>query len=208
MRPLHTLARLALLAAALLLTGCQSSQQGYEDPLEATPQPKLPPPPSQIIVRYPHVARNGVSPLQEAAPPENYSDFRNSLDYRLTFRTWKDDSLLRSPGKKRVVIDLANQRGQCLVNEQVAMDFPVCTGMQTHLTPTGIFRISEKDANHRSNIYHCAMPYFMRLTNGGIGLHIGDVYRVPASHGCIRITRDACIDLFHHLPSGTEVVIN
>lgn len=194
-----------LLAGSLLLPSCQ--QQDFDiDPTD--PQPKLPPPPAPIIVRYPHVARNGISPLREASPPADYASFRNSRDYRLTFRTWKDEGLMRSGGKKRIVIDLANQRGQCLVNEQVAMDFPVCTGVSSHLTPTGIFRISEKDIHHQSNLYHCPMPYFMRLTNEGIGLHIGDVYRMPASHGCIRMTREACIALFYALPSGTEVVIN
>ena len=197
------------LTLLLLLPGALLSCQQYDGPdIYTTSQPKLPPPPRQIITRYPHVARNGVSPFAEDIPPTDYTEFRNSQNYRFTFRTWKNDALLRSPGKKRVVIDLANQRGMCLVDEQVAMDFPVCTGTDSHLTPTGIFRISEKDVNHRSNLYNCAMPYFMRLTDGGIGLHIGDVYRTPASHGCIRITRDACIDLFHTLPSGTEVVIN
>lgn len=198
----------ALLLGAACLMSCQSADQGYDDLLYPPAQPKLPPPPKQITVRYPHVARNGISPFREETPPARYDEFRSSENYRLTFNTWKDDNLMRRPGRKLVVIDLANQRGLCLVDGQVAMDFPVCTGQGSHLTPTGSFRISEKDVNHRSNLYNCPMPYFMRLTNEGIGLHIGDVYRVPASHGCIRITRDACISLFNALPRGTEVVIN
>lgn len=194
-----------LLLCSLALVACQS-QQGYDDSLYTTPPP-LPAPPQRLIVRYPHVARNGVSRLREAPTPARYEDFRYSSDYRLTFRTWRNDALLRSPGRKRVIIDLGNQRGQCLVDEQVAMDFPVCTGGPSHDTPPGIYHISEKDINHRSNIYHCAMPYFMRLTNSGIGLHIGDIYRAPASHGCIRVMRDACIRLFNTLPNGTEVVV-
>lgn len=196
----------ALLTAALAaLSSCQTYDQEYSDSLY---QPRLPAPPKRLTVRYPHVARNGIAPFREAEPPARYEDFRSGENYRLTFRTWKDDALLRSDGKKQVVIDLANQRGVCLVDGRVAMDFPVCTGTRTHLTPTGVFRISEKDEHHWSNLYNCPMPYFMRLTNGGIGLHVGDVYRAPASHGCIRITRDACISLFRSLPHGTEVVIN
>lgn len=199
-----TLRGIALAGAAVGLLGCQL----YEDdePIEwytYTPTP----PPKPRPIRYAHVARNGVPPFREGALPPRHEDFRRSEDYRLTFRTWKNDALLRSAGQKRVVIELANQRGLCFVNDQVAMDFPVCTGVPSHSTPMGSFRISEKDVNHRSNLYHCAMPYFMRLTNGGIGLHVGDVYRAPASHGCIRTTRDACIALFHALPYGTEVTI-
>ena len=191
----------------MALISCQIDEQGFDDQ-DYPAQPKLPPPPSRLTVRYPHVARNGISPFPEEAPPAQHEDFRRSANYRLTFRTWKDEDLMRRNGKKLVIIDLANQRGMCLVDGRVAMDFPVCTGTRSHITPTGIFRISEKDINHRSNLYNCPMPYFMRLTNEGIGLHIGDVYRVPASHGCIRMTRDACIDLFNTLPRGTEVVIN
>lgn len=29
------------------------------------------------------------------------------------------------------------------------------------------------------------MPYFMRLTDSGIGMHVGPVFQTPQSHGCI-----------------------
>lgn len=206
-------ARKVIVGLACAAAGLQSCQtyydQGYEEPTVAYQwYTYVPPQPRPRKVRYPHVARNGVPPFHEATPPPRHEDFRRSEDYRLTFRTWKNEALLQSPGQKRVVIELANQRGLCFVNDEVAMDFPVCTGTSTHGTPTGCFRISEKDVNHWSNLYDCPMPYFMRLTNGGIGLHVGDVYRVPASHGCIRTTRDACIALFNALPQGTEVMIS
>lgn len=201
MNLLYRSALLCICTTAVI--SCQNTEY-EEDGIRA---PTLPAPPRQIIVKYPYVARNGVSTHNDKPLPPSYEEFRNSSDYRLTFRTWTNNDLMQSSGKKRVVIDLANQRGQCLVNDQVAMDFPVCTGTSSHHTPTGSFRISEKDVHHYSNLYDCPMPYFMRLTNGGIGLHIGDVYRVPASHGCIRMTRDACIALFNALPSGTEVTI-
>lgn len=207
---LRLLPQTALWCAITALLSCQSyyQQELFDSDSEIqwytyTP----PPPPPPRVIRYSRVARNGIPPFREAALPARHEDFRRSGDYRLTFRTWKNDALLRGPGHKRVVIELTNQRGLCYVDEQIAMDFPVCTGVPSHITPTGIFHISEKDINHRSNLYNCPMPYFMRLTNGGIGLHVGDVYRAPASHGCIRTTRDACIALFNTLPYGTEVII-
>ena len=151
--------------------------------------------------------RNGELPADEESIPQDYVDFRNSGGYRTSLRTWQDAERLRTSGQRCVVIELSNQRGQYFVDGQLAMDFPVCTGTPSHPTPTGAFRISEKDRDHRSNLYHCAMPLFMRLTNDGIGLHVGDVFRVPASHGCIRLTREACATLFHDLPHGTEVLI-
>lgn len=195
------------LACVAALPSCQEYEErdfwmtDYRmTPRLATAQPRQ-------AVALPQVALNGVSPYAASDLPQQHESFRSRQDYRLTFHTWKNDALLRGPGRKRLVIDLSSQRGVCLVDEQVAMDFPVCTGTPSHRTPTGRFHISEKDANHWSNIYHCPMPYFMRLTSGGIGLHVGDVYRTPSSHGCIRTTRDACIALFEALPSGTEVTI-
>lgn len=138
--------------------------------------------------------------------PAEHTHFRCLPSYPRTHRTWKDDRLMKAKGDRRVHIHLATQRGELLVNGQVAMDFPVSTGKQDS-TPVGTYHILEKDQHHRSNIYHVSMPYFMRLTYDGIGLHVGDVYRTPVSHGCVRMTREACIPLYHLLPVGTEVVI-
>lgn len=195
--------------AFLLLCGWSlSSCTGTEDAYEGYPVPVLPPPPQPIIVHCREAARGGILPARRDEIPADYDSFRSSRMYRLTFNTWVNDELLNRPGaEKTIVIELGNQRGQCLVDGQVAMDFPVCTGTSHHGTPTGNFRITEKDVHHYSNLYHCPMPYFMRLTNDGIGLHVGDVFRVPASHGCIRMTHEACTALFRTLPHGTRVCI-
>lgn len=148
------------------------------------------------------------APATEQMPlPSRHGQFRASVYYPRTGRTWKDEQLMRAKGERRVHIHLASQRGELLVNGQVAMDFPVSTGRENS-TPEGTYHILEKDPHHRSNLYHVAMPYFMRLTYDGIGLHVGDVYRMPVSHGCIRMTREACIPLYHLLPVGTEVIIS
>ncbi len=140
--------------------------------------------------------------------PEAYQSFRSRSDYPRTYDTWRDPDALSSVGKFLVVISLSSQRGLLIVGDRPAMDFPVCTGRGSrHATPTGFFRISQKDRYHRSNLYHASMPFFMRLTNDGVGLHVGNVLRIPASHGCIRMQRDACQTLFTILPIGTEVVI-
>ncbi len=139
--------------------------------------------------------------------PADHAAFTCMPGYPRTFRVWKDEAKMRAEGPRHVEIDLARQRGIFVVNDEVAMDFPVCTGTKRKPTPTGHFCITQKNVRHHSNIYDVPMPYFMRLTNGGIGMHVGDVFRAPASHGCIRLTREACVPLFHHAPSGTRVVI-
>jgi len=51
------------------------------------------------------------------------------------------------------------------------------------------------------------MPYWMRLTNDGIGMHQGKVPRYPASHGCIRTYYKAVPIVFSKVKVGTPVSI-
>lgn len=151
------------------------------------------------------VLRKNTSPepadsLQPLSAPLRTPESRHRGVYR-------NESLLHRGGTPSVHIHLARQRGELLLDGQVAMDFPVCTGRR-NATPVGTYHVLEKDRRHRSNLYYVAMPYFMRLTYDGIGLHVGEVYSVPVSHGCIRLTREACVELYRVLPVGAEVTIS
>ncbi len=130
-------------------------------------------------------------------------------DYTEVHDEWMDADLLAEARavNMHVVIRRGAQRGQLLVDDCVAMDFPVCLGKPGHATPLGDFLITQKNVDHVSNIYDVDMPYFMRLTDSGIGIHVGPVFRTPASHGCIRMTRSACIPLFNAVKIGTRVKI-
>lgn len=123
------------------------------------------------------------------------------------FNVWKDDTLLNSKGEQHIEIYLATQRGIFFVNGRPAVMFPVCTGRKGYETPPGIYNILEKRRTHRSNIYHVSMPCFMRLTYDGIGLHVGQIKKYPASHGCIRLPKEACLPIFNAVKNGTRVVI-
>ena len=135
-----------------------------------------------------------------------------------------------------VKIDLSSQRGFLLVNGQVAMDYRVSSGSSSHKTPTGNFTITEKIRDKRSNLYGkivnssgatvksgadsrkhtvpaggkfvgASMPYWMRLTGSGIGMHQGNVNRRYASHGCIRTHYSAVPIVFSKTRVGTKVAI-
>ncbi|TDU81634.1 lipoprotein-anchoring transpeptidase ErfK/SrfK [Prosthecobacter fusiformis] len=144
---------------------------------------------------------------------------------------------LGEPGPVRVTIDLSEQKAYIFRNsENVAWSY-VATGRSGHRTPTGSFVISEKVVNKRSNKYgsivdasgdvirsnatagvHSApggkfqgakMPYWMRLTGDGVGMHAGPIPNPgsPASHGCIRLPYDMAQRLYDVAPSGTRVTI-
>ena len=136
--------------------------------------------------------------------PEDYAEFKRISIYPLTYKVWKSPALMKAVGPRRVLIDLQIQRGFLYVNDQVAMDFPICSGKEDG-TPRGSYTVLEKQVHHVSNLYDVSMPYFMRLTYDGIGMHVGYVGRSPLSHGCIRIPRAACIPLYNNIPTGTPV---
>lgn len=133
-------------------------------------------------------------------------------------------------------ISLTEQRGLLLVRTAIAMDFPVATGKKSYPTPAGDYTIRAKEKNYSSNLYGkiydaldvvlvsdadvrtdlvpeggrfegAIMPYWMRLTDAGVGLHVGYVPGRPASHGCIRLKRDSATQIFELVKVGTPVVI-
>lgn len=142
-----------------------------------------------------------------------------------------------TPENVSVEISLKEQRGILLVRGAVAMDFPVSSGKASHPTPAGSYKVRAKEKDYNSNLYGrvfdaagtvvvadadsrkdvppeggrfegAAMPYWMRLTDSGVGLHVG---YVPggraASHGCVRLKKDTASELFALVKVGTPVVI-
>ena len=143
---------------------------------------------------------------------------------------------LAHEGNMRVQIVLGEQRGYLFVKDLIGYDFPVSTGRKGHGTPTGDFKIIAKELKHKSNLYgkvvdaqgnvtvsnadikktkiepgdffHGApMPYFMRLTNDGVGMHIGQLPGYAASHGCIRLPSLVAPKLYEMCPIGTPVSV-
>lgn len=139
-------------------------------------------------------------------------------------------------GNTSVRIDLATQRGFLLVNDQIAMDYRVSSGSSKHKTPAGEYRITEKIRDKRSNLYGkilnasgsvvksnadarkhkvpsggkflgASMPYWMRLTGSGIGMHQGNVNSRYASHGCIRTHYSAVPIVYAKTKVGTPVSV-
>ncbi len=141
-----------------------------------------------------------------------------------------------NPENSHIRIDLATQRGLLMNGDEVVIDYPICSGVKSRPTPTGTFYILEKIVDKRSNRYgriydaegECVnrdadaqldlipeggkfegapMKYWMRLTNDGVGHHIGPVRRYPASHACVRGPSETIPIVFSKVKPGTVVVI-
>lgn len=111
-------------------------------------------------------------------------------------------------GTLQLIVSIPDQQVSLYENDALIARSSVSTGVRLHPTPVGIFSVIGKQRWHRSNIYSGApMPYMQRITWSGIALHAGVVPGHPASHGCIRLTNDFAIRLWHLTRRGTRVII-
>lgn len=75
-------------------------------------------------------------------------------------------------------------------------------------TPTGIYPITQKDADHVSNLYDAPMPYMLRMTNDGISIHgSADMSSDGVTHGCIGTPVAFARKLFGVVKLGDVVIV-
>ena len=75
-------------------------------------------------------------------------------------------------------------------------------------TPLGVFPVTQKDADHVSNLYHAPMPYMMRLTNDGISIHGSPGMEAGLmTHGCVGVPVDFARRLFRATRLGDKVIV-
>jgi lipoprotein-anchoring transpeptidase ErfK/SrfK len=135
-----------------------------------------------------------------------------------------------------VVISLSKQRVYVMVGEQIYIDSPISSGKKGHETPTGSFHVREKDPDHHSSIYGdfvdhngrtvrsgissqadsapsgshyvgASMRWFCRLTDTGVGMHVGILPGYAASHGCVRLPSNIAPLIYEKVKIGTPAVI-
>src|SRR3954469_8655989 len=115
---------------------------------------------------------------------------------------------LGSDGPSLVVVNLETQRLVLFRNGVPVAASTISSGKTGHETPTGVFTILQKNADHRSKTYNNApMPNMQRLTPRGIALHAGNLPGYPASHGCVRLPLAFSKLLYGQTALGMTVVI-
>ena len=141
-----------------------------------------------------------------------------------------------TPDAAHVVVSLPKQRAYLMTGDQVVIDSPISSGKRGHTSPSGSFHVLEKDKSHHSSIYGdykdsngrtvragvsaridsapsgthfvgAEMKWFMRLTDDGVGMHVGILPGYPASHGCIRMPSQAAELFYNHVKVGTPVEV-
>jgi hypothetical protein len=147
---------------------------------------------------------------------------------------WEGNRLAHAAPGYSVEIDLGDQRAYLLRGGEVVHETPISSGRPGYATPTGNFRILDKDIDYRSSLYgkivdaqgrtvvadaesdmpvpaggrfvNAPMPYFMRF-NGGIGMHAGYLPGYAASHGCVRMPEESARLFFSAVEPGTPVTV-
>ncbi len=149
-----------------------------------------------------------------------------------TVSYWDGDGVSGSPSVK---IKLSEQRAYFYKGGQLVGISQLSTGREGLNTPTGSFRIIDKDKDHVSSKYGdyvdaagnvvvpnvelgkdpkppgthfkgASMPYYMHIV-GGVGMHAGYLPGYPASHGCIRMPEFMAETFFRSVSPGTPVTI-
>ena len=140
-------------------------------------------------------------------------------------------------GKPLVRINLEQQRAKFYIGTTLVGVSKISSGREGFGTPSGSYKILQKNADHISNIYGvwktpdgtivnddvdlrkqpvpppgliyegAPMPNFMRITQGGVGMHAGYIPGYPASHGCIRMPEKMSQIFFQNVSLGTPVIV-
>ena len=112
-------------------------------------------------------------------------------------------------GPLAVIVSLTEQRAYVYRNGLLIAVSTISSGKPGYRTPTGVFTILQKDANHHSNVYDNApMPYQQRLTWDGVALHAGGLPGYPESHGCVHLPTEFARRLFEATNLGMTVVVS
>ena len=107
----------------------------------------------------------------------------------------------------RITIKLTEQKALLWRNGKIELMTPISSGTRSHPTPRGRYLITNKYRYWKSTLYPAEMPFFLRLSCGDFGLHMGRLPGYPASHGCIRLPERSARRLYASVPIGTLVEI-
>lgn len=118
-----------------------------------------------------------------------------------------DESAAPKTGTIVITVDLAAQVLSVFRDGHEIGAAAVLFGADSKPTPLGVYPITQKDADHVSNIYHAPMPYMLRLTNDGIAVHASEVQDGYMTHGCIGIPKPFAKQLFATAKLGDKVII-
>jgi L,D-transpeptidase catalytic domain len=90
----------------------------------------------------------------------------------------------------RITIKLTEQKALLWRNGKIELVTPISSGTRSHPTPRGRYLITNKYRYWKSTLYPAEMPFFLRLSCGDFGLHMGDCLAIPPRMAASAYLRD------------------
>ena len=199
-------AGLALVCAGGTAVALQMRQSPPPEPVvqvAAVARPK--PAPIKVVAPAPAPAPKPAAPAEQPYVVKSILKIDGPLRHGDHY--WDE---ARAPAKGEIVItvDLDAQVLSVFRDGHEIGTSVILYGVGTKPTPLGVFNVTQKDADHYSNIYVGApMPYMLRLTNDGISIHGSEVVDGSATHGCVGVPRAFAKKLFGVTKLGTRVIV-
>ncbi len=151
---------------------------------------------SSILAPQAAIAAPKVHTVAEIEAPLNFGDY-----------FW-DETGVPQRGAVRIVVDIKAEQLYVYRGGYEIARTKILRGWDKYATPTGTFKILEKDKDHYSSTYDNApMPYNHRLTWKGVAIHGADVDDIHATHGCVGIPLDFIKTLWRYTKVGDPVLI-
>jgi predicted small secreted protein len=139
--------------------------------------------------------------------------------------------LPKNPSNVKVKVSIKNQMAYVMEGNEALLVMPVGVGLPGSPTPTGTFRIFNKNARQRANTHGFAysgsnykrtylsskpggwsfkgtpMPYWCEF-KPAYGFHTGWMKPYPCTHGCLRMHHNVSPKFFKLVSNGTPVSIS
>lgn len=188
---------LALVIGTVFLAASDGNRKPASPPTTQVAAPAVPPEPA------PPQAVSGAARAEEPFVIKRILP----IDGPIKYGEWRWDDKGVPEGPIVITVDLEARVLSVFRNGYEIGATAVLLGTEDTPTPLGVFPITEKKAEHVSNLYGAPMPYMQRLTNDGITLHGSEVELGYASHGCIGMPEPFAARLFHVTSLGDKVYI-
>ncbi|MDA8124412.1 MAG: L,D-transpeptidase [Deltaproteobacteria bacterium] len=147
------------------------------------------------VARFNRIDRRHVYPGMTIRVPERIEEIRNYTPLPAVYEAAK-------PHPKYLLLNITEQWIGAYESGQLVFSMPAASGIEGHLTPTGLFKIKAHHRRHTSSLYKTAngeaqypMDYALLFLIDKeqvlYWIHARDLPGRPASHGCVGVFDEA-----------------
>jgi hypothetical protein len=157
------------------------------------------------VARFNRIDRRHTYPGMTIKIPENMEDIRDYTPMAATYEKARNHP-------QYILLNITEQWLGAYEFGRLAFSLPAATGIEGHLTPTGLFRVEAYHRRHTSSLYKTSkgdaqypMDYAIRFhidkERVSYWFHARDLPGRPASHGCVGVFDEAMQHRVYHVPA-------